>query len=95
MKEELTKKIQDLREVCKEEGLVISHDTLFKEACTFLRGELMSKKKQSSNYNPNKKASANQLAYAQTLADKKGISISVSEDTSNKEISELIKELKK
>lgn len=99
----MTEIIKELREVCQEECLVISHETLFEQACTFLRGEQMSnQKQQNANFNSWKKPMTNprpatdkQLAYLQQLADSKNINIEVRKDMTSQEVSKLIEELKK
>ncbi len=94
MKKRITEIINELREVIKEECLSISHDTLFSESILIYRGEKAGEQKRGG-YNQSGPATEKQIAYAQQLADKKGITINVSEKSTMGEVSKLIEDLKK
>ncbi len=49
MKQELLKIIEELRDVIKQQQMNISDDVLFRESCTFLRGILAQRAKETSN----------------------------------------------
>ena len=72
--------------------LTLGYNTLFSEAVSCYRGEKAGENKKS-NYNSNKPATAKQIAYAQQLADKKKITVNLSEKSTSQEVSKLIKEL--
>jgi len=99
MKQRLIEIITLLRDVCKIEELEIKDETLFSESCSFLRGEKAGEnriskqtsfKKESPTF---KRATSKQIAYAQQLADKKGIELKITGNESSFEISKLIESL--
>jgi hypothetical protein len=57
MKDRIIELINILKEVKKETNLAIEDHTLFSEACTFCRGELVNLNRQGYNYSNNKKVS--------------------------------------
>lgn len=62
MKPRLIEIIDELRNVIKQQEINISDDVLFREACSFMRGELaqLSKEKNISNYKLNESKKENQ-----------------------------------
>lgn len=97
MKKRINEIIKELKEVIEENNLNVLDNTLFSEALTTYRGELINqnKSKTQEEEKPVRKATDKQLAYAQQLADKKGIEINITGNETTKEISKLIEELKK
>lgn len=51
MKQRLTEIINELRDVCKIEELSITDEVLFREACTFIRGEIANSSRKDFNKN--------------------------------------------
>lgn len=90
--------LKELKEVCLDEYLSVSHNVLFQEVMSCYRSEQIQKNREEYYKKDNLKlkepATDKQIAYAQQLADNKNIDLKITGKETKEQISKLIEELK-